>query len=78
MRPDDAHHPDDRSPDDQNIKGGERKVTQAKLERCEGDIGDEVDDERQEFSSDKGFGAFVNLGKGQHTNQRFTGVNYLS
>jgi len=46
VRPDGLHGPEDRDPDNRDVEGGEREVPQAELNRGEGDVGDQVDGER--------------------------------
>ena len=44
--PYDKHHHGNCDQDDQSVRRGERKVSQAKLDRCEKHVGDQVDRER--------------------------------
>lgn len=45
--PNDDRHPDDGSPNHQNIDGCQREISQSKLDRCKNQVCDQVDTERQ-------------------------------
>ena len=45
--PDGHDHPKDRGPDNHNVQCGQRQASQAKLNRCEDQIGEEIDGEWQ-------------------------------
>lgn len=47
--PDDFHRPEDGDPDNRDIDGGEREVSQAELDWREDDIGDQVDGKRDRY-----------------------------